>query len=226
MWEKYTMLDWAGKMSIGRHFGQFAGAPGWALLAILAVNLPLAAQGVTNITNTSNGTLTGLVAFGTLTPAMATTVSSGQVQFRLRSRSGNNYRMDASATFTPTITAPAAGGATIAASDIGVGITSIVPAANVVTPRTDTILSGFGYDPSTVAAATGVTPYLGAASGRATLADLLVSKRILSGPRIAATSGFTGANYLTVTMKFGLLPQYFTPGSFTAVITLTVSNGP
>jgi hypothetical protein len=49
-------------------------------------------------------------------------------------------------------------------------------------------LSGFGYDPTTVAAPAGVTPYLGVASGQATLADLLLSKKILRGPRIATVS--------------------------------------
>jgi hypothetical protein len=134
--------------------------------------------------------------------------------------------VDASAVFTPTVTAPVAGGTTIAASDIGVGITSITPSANVITPRTDTILYGFGYDPTAIAAPTGVTPYLGAAFGEATLADLATSKKILSGPQIAAQSNFAQPDYLTVTMKFGLLPQYFTPGSFTATITLTISTGP
>jgi hypothetical protein len=183
----------------------------------------LAAQ---NITNTANGTLAGALAFGSLTPGTTTAVATGQVQFRLRSSNATGYRVDASATFTPTTTGAVAGGVTIADSDIGVGITSITLGANVITPRTDTIRSGFDYDPATIVASNGVTPYVGAASGQATLADLSVSRKILSGPKIAAGSGFVNPNYLTVTMKFGILPQYFTPGSFTATITMTITNGP
>jgi hypothetical protein len=82
----------------------------------------LAAQ---NITNTSNGTLAGIVAFGSLTPARATTVRAAQIQFRLRDNNAAGYHVDASATFTPTTTGAVAGGTTIAASDIGIGITSI-----------------------------------------------------------------------------------------------------
>ena len=212
-------------MSTITHFRPFAGVPGWAFLGLLAVACPAAALGQ-RITNTANGTLAGAVAYGSLTPAHTTAMTSGQVQFLLRNSNAQGYHVNATAAFTPTTTAPVAGGLTIAATDIGVGITSIVPAANVITPRTDAILSGFGYDPTTVVASTGVTPYLGAASGQATLSDLLATKKILSGPRIATVINLTTPDYLTVTMKFGLLPQYFTPGSFTAVITLTITNGP
>jgi hypothetical protein len=196
----------------------------WAFLGLVAA-YPGKALGQ-NITDLSNGTLVAPVAFGILTPGNTTAVRQGQVQFRLRSTNPSGYRVDASASFIPTSTAAAAGGATIAASDIGVGITSIVNSLIVYTPRTDTILPGFGYDPTAVAAPAGVSPYLGAASGQATLADLSVSRKILSGPQISITQGFILPNYLLVTMKFGLLPQYFTPGSFTAVITLTISDGP
>src|ERR1035437_7752220 len=201
----------------------FAGVPGRVFLGLTTAAWPLAAQ--YNITNTANGTLAGTVAYGSLTPGNTTAATPGQVQFRLRSSNATGYRVDASATFTPAPTAPVAGGVTIAASDIGVGITSITLGANVITPRTDTILAGFGYDPTTVVASTGVTPYVGAASGQATLADLSASKTILSGPRIDTATDLTTPDYLTVTMKFGLVPQYFTPCNFTAVITLTISNG-
>ena len=212
-------------MSMGSSSEPFAGVRSWAFLGLLAIAWPVAAPGQ-RITNTANGTLAGAVAFGTLTPAHTTAPTSGQIQFLLRNSNTRGYHVDASATFTPTTTGAVAGGATIAASDIGVGITSIIAASGVITPRTDAILYGFGYDPTTAVASTGVTPYLGAASGQATLADLLASKMILSGPRIDTVTNLTTPDYLTVTMKFGLLPQYFTPGSFTAIITLTITNGP
>ncbi|MBM3791541.1 MAG: hypothetical protein FJW35_14500 [Acidobacteria bacterium] len=99
----------------------------------------------------------------------------------------------------------------------------------MITPRTDVIAAGFDYDPSAVTAVNGLTPYTGMASGQATVADLVNNPniKILNGPQIHATSQSTAEteNYITVTMTLALLPQYFTPGTFTAVITLTMANG-
>ena len=75
-------------------------------------------------------------------------------------------------------------------------------------------------------AVNGIGPYKGMALGQAVLADL-TGTRILSGPRIAANESASGTtNFITVTMKLGLLREYFTPASFAAVIGLTISNGP
>lgn len=181
------------------------------------------------ITNTSDTTLVAVVAMGSLTPANTATPTSGQMQFRLRSKNANpnGYRLDAVATFTPGAAATVDGGDTIAATDIGVGITSITAAPSVDLPRADSILFGFNYDPGTVSATDGLTPYTNAAGGKATLADLLTSKKILSGNRINQNEPPANPNnYLTVTMKFGVLPQYFSPSTFQAVITLTLSAGP
>jgi hypothetical protein len=146
---------------------------------------------------------------------------------RSKNANPNGYRLDAVATFTPGAAATVNGGDTIAATDIGIGITSITPASNVDLPRADAILFGFNYDPGAVSAPDGLTPYTNAAGGKATLADLLTSKRILSGNKIAQNEPIGNPNnYLEVTMKFGVLPQYFTPSTFSAVITLTISDGP
>jgi hypothetical protein len=150
------------------------------------------------------------------------------VAFRLRNRVATGYRLDAQLTsFIVTPSALADGGATIAGGDIGVGITSIVPGSTVLLPRADVITSGFNYSPGIRTSPNGLTPYQGQALGTATLNDLVASKKILGGNQIAADARLTTAgNYLTVTMAFGLLPQYFTPASFSAVLTLTISNGP
>ena len=188
------------------------------LIALLGAS---AALGQNSITNTSNGTLASVIALGSLTPGRTSAVTSGQAIFQLTGDNRNGYRLDASVSFLPGAAASVNGGNTIAASDIGVGITSIVAQPGVIQPRSDTILAGFNYNPATVTAIDGLTPYSGAASGKATLADLLTSKRILAGNRIG-----TGSSYLTVTMTFGLLPQYFSPCSFSAIVTMTISTGP
>jgi len=126
-----------------------------------------------------------------------------------------------------TATASVSGGTTIAASDVGVGISSIVAAANDDLPRADVIFTGFNYNPGAVVAANGLTPYTGIGSGQATIGDLSTSHEILHGNRISNSAG-TGNpnNWLTVTMTFGAVPQFFTPCTFSSVITLTISNGP
>lgn len=183
------------------------------------------------LTDTVDAALAAAAPFGTLTPGTSNTPQSVQVQFRLRSRRSTpsgGYRVDAQANFVPVTVAPTAGGSTISASDIGVGITSIIPAASVDLPRTDLVAPGFGYDPAAVLAVNGLTPFTGAVGGQATLADLNASRKILNGNRIATNINISAAttNYLTVTMKFAVVPQYFTPANFSATVTLTISDGP
>ena len=202
-----------------------------AAILVLASVGPDAFAQIHRVTNTANVTLADTAPFATLTPGTSSTPMSAQVQFRLRSRRATatgGYRVDAQANFVPVTVAPLAGGSTISASDIGVGITSIVPAANVDMPRADLIAPGFGYDPASVLAVNGLTPFTGAIAGQATLADLNASRKILNGNRIAANVNIGAAtvNYLTVTMKFAVVPQYFTPANFSALVTLTISDGP
>lgn len=181
------------------------------------------------LTNTANGVLSASIPFGNLTPGKSTTPSSTQIQFRLRSNRGTGYKVRVSATFNVTPTGPVQGGTTISASDIGVGITSLVNGSSVKTPRTDTIATGFNYNPATISAANGLSPYTGAASGRATLADIVATPNLtlLSGPKIANNQGTNSpTNFITVTVTFGLLGQFFTPATLSGVLTLKIVNGP
>ena len=197
------------------------------VLTIIGCSTLVAQNNTNRITNTSDSTLAAALTLGSLIPANSSSISAGQIQFQIRNRSDAvGYRLDASATFTTTTTASVSGGSTITAADIGIGITSVIAESNVIVPRIDTILPGFNYDPAGTSVANGLTPYRGASQGQATIADLLTSKKILSGPKIASTINFPQPNALTVTLKTGILPQYFTPCSFTAVITLTLSDGP
>jgi hypothetical protein len=196
-----------------------------------ALFAPNASAQTHRVTDPLNTNLTATAAFGTLTPGTSNTPQSRQVQFRLRSRrasASGGYRVDAEANFVPVTTEPTGGGSTISASDIGVGITSITPAATADLPRSDLVAPGFGYDPAAVLAVNGLTPFTGAGSGQATLADLSASRRILNGNRIAANIniGATTTNFLTVTMTFAVVPQFFTPANFSALVTLTISDGP
>jgi len=207
----------------------------WVRLLVFTLGAVLAFPGYglcqvnpqNRLTDTANATLAAVLPFGALTPARSTTPVATSVAFRLRNRTAG-YRLDAQLTsFIATPTQPVDGGTSIARTDIGVGITSIMPGSSVLLPRNDVITYGYNYNPGAVAAPNGLTPYRGQALGTATLNDLVASTRILYGNQIAADTRLaTLYNYLTVTMAFGLLPQYFTPASFSAVLTLTISNGP
>lgn len=180
------------------------------------------------ITDTSDGTLTAVVPFGTMNVGDPSAPVVQQLQFRLRCKDLQGYRLLASASLSNSSSAPDEGGQKLGASDIGVGITAIdLSAAFVIKPRTDQITSGFDYDPSTITPANGLTPYPGAAAGQATLADLAAGGvEILSGPKIANNENFQTANFLTVTVTLGAFPQFFTPGTATAIVTLTIVDGP
>lgn len=207
----------------------------WRPAAIAALVLlhgvPAHAQALANtttVTDASNNVLSAAIPFATLTPGSASTPSTTQVVFRVRSKSQRGYAVQASATFSANPTSPASGGATLTAADIGVGITGILMASQVLTPRTDAIASGFGYDPGTVTATNGLTPFRGRASGQATLADIIANPQltILSGPRIGNNENYIGNNYLTVTITFGVLGQFHTPCAISGTLTLTIIDSP
>lgn len=199
------------------------------ILMFLAFGFPSPGSGQF-LTDMSNRAMALAIPLPTMVPGNTSTPSSVQVQFRVRSNNPGGYRVVAFATATGI--ASSTSGSDMASSDIGVGIVSVVPSGNpVITPRTDVVLPGFNYDPAAVVASNGLTPYAGLAGGQATLADLLSAQSsggitILSGPKIANNQNPRAANdFLTVTLKLGVLPQYFTSSGFSGVLFLEVRNG-
>ena len=200
-----------------------------AVSAALAITMSCGIASAQVLTDTSNIVLSASLPFGNLTPGTTTVPSSTQVQFRLRSSNDNGYKVLASVVFNVTPTGPVQGGTTVSASDIGVGITSIVPGNATKTPRVDTISTGFDYNPASLAAVNGLTPYTSAASGRATLADIVANPNmtILSGSKIANNQGINNQNnFLTVTITLGLVGQFFTPSTLSGILTITLVDGP
>jgi hypothetical protein len=203
---------------------------GMKVVACAAAILLLRGRAIGQVlTDNSDGVLTATIPFGTLTPGTSSTPSSTQVQFRIRSNVDTGYRIRASAVFNVIPATVPAGGSTISASDIGVGISSLVAEPSVKTPRRDTIAAGFNYNPATVPAVNGMSPYTGMASGKATLADILANPNmtILSGPKITNNQGLNSpTNFITVTITFGLVGQFFTPSTLSGILTLTMVDGP
>jgi hypothetical protein len=208
------------------------------LSVVWLIVLIFSAEGFSQVlTDTSNASLTAALAFGTLTAGTSNTPDSQTLQFRIRCSNVAGYKVKVtSATFTPITTAPADGGSTIDASDIGVGIVAVTtpPPFNGILPRNDVITGGFDYDPASITASNGLSPFggLSGSPARATFQDLISSPdtQILSGNQIHTSESASGANapknYLTVTMRFAVLRQYFTPATFSGTITLQISNGP
>jgi hypothetical protein len=120
------------------------------------------------------------------------------------------YRVNATGSCAFIPAAPAAGGKTIADSDIGIGIVSAsLPPGVAIAP-------GLDYDPGAVRGASGRPTYAGAASGRATIADLRSGRDILRGDKAPAGS------VLNLGLRVATVPQFVTPGSLSCQIVLTV----
>jgi len=120
------------------------------------------------------------------------------------------YRVNATGSCAFIPAAPAAGGKTIADSDIGIGIVSAsLPPGVAIAP-------GLDYDPGAVRGASGRPTYAGAASGRATIADLRSGRDILRGDKAPAGS------VLNLGLRVATVPQFVTPGSLSCQIVLAV----
>ena len=157
-----------------------------------------------SLTDTGGNTLSATIALGALTPSNTNALTvGGPVTVRMRSNKAYKITAQASAlTFSPGGAVPDGG---------------------------DTIAAGFNYNPSSVAATNGLTPYSGVGSGRATLADIIANPNlaILSGPKIANNEGINNQNnFLTVTITFGLVGQFFTPSTLSGILTVTLVDGP
>lgn len=178
-----------------------------------------------SITNTSDGTLSTTVALGTLTPATGGTLTSGT--FQVRMRSSKAYVLSAQTTALSFNGLGAVdGGTTIAAGDIGFGITTLAnTGANVANSgsRTDTVVAKFDYTGGYPAVTNGLTPFVAGTNG--TLSDISANTQILSGSRISTKGNIsTNNNFILATLGLATLPQYFTPNTdFSATITLTVT---
>ena len=178
-----------------------------------------------SITNTSDANLSTTVALGNLLPTTGGTLTSGT--FQIRMRSSKAYVLSAAATALNFNGLGATdGGDTIAATDIGFGITALAnTGANVAASgaRTDAIVAAFSYTGGFPVVTNGLSPFVGAT--KATLDDISSNTQILSGSRISTKGNIsTNNNFILATIGIATLPQYFTPNTdFSAVITLTVT---
>ena len=135
---------------------------------VLALAATVAAGQVKQQALLPPATQTQTASFGTLAPSR----SGGPVGVTLNyslaippAFVSSAYRVNATGSCAFIPAASAAGGKTIADSDIGIGIVSASPPARVA------IASGLDYDPGAVRGASGRPTYAGAASGLESIAS-------------------------------------------------------
>jgi hypothetical protein len=178
-----------------------------------------------SITNSSDTALSTTVTLGVLV-ATNNTALVAITPVDVHVRSNKQYKLNASMVFTNAGNGTVAGGDSIAATDIGFGITAVsATGANVAAGHTDTLTTKFDYTTTPMSAlpnATGTTPFVAGTNG--TLNDISTSTQVVQGTRISRKGNIiTPDNYLKLTFGVATLPQYFTPTTgFQAVITLTV----
>ena len=184
--------------------------------------------GAISITNdTTNAALTATSTLGALIPANSSALAMLDAPVNVRLRSNQSFKLNAAATFTISGAGSADGGTSIAASDIGFGITAKdISGTNVVSARSnDLITVKFNYITTTfgslAAPNNGKTPFVLDTNG--TLNDLSASTQVMTGNRISKLGNILSTdNYMLLTFNAGTLPQYFTPNTgFQSVITLT-----
>ena len=130
------------------------------------------------------------------------------------------YGVSAVGTFTFTPASGGTGGKSVTPADLGIGF----PGLSLAFPgESISAAAGFDYDPGLIESINGKSPFTGVASGRATLADLLAGREIF---RISRHPGNRSSNTedLDVAIKLAVKPQYFTPGSFTGTIRLSITQ--
>ncbi len=165
------------------------------------------------------------VSFGPLVPGKAGTPAAVLVPFHLtiaKATAAAGYGVTAVSTFVFMPAAPSAGGRSITAADIGVGISEV--SSTLGANGNPVIATGFDYDPAAVRGAHGSSTLTGAASGRASLADLLFNREVLRAAKFSGGSVPSGGGDLTLNVKIAVPTQFFTPGSFSGTITLSVAQ--
>jgi len=177
-----------------------------------------------SLTNAGGTTITAAgVAFTDLTPVLSQALVTNESVLGYL-RSNHKYKLSAQVTANSGFGGQTDAGDNIALSDIGFGIRGLVTTGtNVVNPASHVVVTKFNYvSTGWPAATTGVTPFVAGTNG--TLNDITGDTQILSGSRISKLGNIANPdNAIQLTFGFAVLPQYFSPNSFTATITLTIA---
>jgi hypothetical protein len=172
----------------------------------------------TNSPNTQNSPLLFTLNVGDVSPANANNYAGGKVKVILRTNAA--YALSAQVTASSGFGA-ASGDITL--SDVGFGLSNLANSGALVfgDPATNSVIAGsFGNDPSAAAKnADGVPTF------PTSLSNVSSATQVLSGPRISKGGSVSSPNNgLLVDTVYAIGPQYFTPTTFSATVTYTITT--
>jgi hypothetical protein len=168
---------------------------------------------------------TQTVSFGPVVPGRLGAPASVTVPFSLpisQATAALGYRVTAISAFAFTPAMPAAGGKSVTAADLLVGVANV--SSTLGTNGSAAIATGFDYDPTAVRSAGGASTSSGTAALRATIADLLPGREILHAERSTGGAVPAAGGNLTFNLRIAVPTQFFTPGSFSGTISVIVSQ--
>jgi hypothetical protein len=172
----------------------------------------------TNSPNTQNSPLLFTLNVGDVSPANANNYAGGKVKVILRTNAA--YALSAQVTASSGF---GAASGDLRLSDVGFGLANLANSGALVfgDPATNSVIAGsFGNDPSAAAKnADGVPTF------PTSLSNVSSATQVLSGPRISK-GGDVGSpnNGLLVDTVYAIGPQYFTPTTFSATVTYTITT--
>ena len=172
----------------------------------------------TNAPNTQNSPLLFTLSVGDVSPANPNNYAGGKVKVILRTNAA--YALSAQVTASSGFGA-ASGDITL--SDVGFGLSNLANSGALVfgDPATNSVIAGsFGNDPSAAAKnADGVPTF------PTSLSNVSSATQVLSGPRISKGGSVSSPNNgLLVDTVYAIGPQYFTPTTFSATVTYTITT--
>jgi hypothetical protein len=172
----------------------------------------------TNAPNTQNSPLLFTLNVGDVSPANLNNYAGGKVKVILRTNAA--YALSAQVTASSGFGA-ASGDLTL--SDVGFGLSNLANSGGLVfgDPATNSVIAGsFGNDPSTASKnADGVPTF------PTSLNNVSSATQVLSGPRISKGGSVSSPNNgLLVDTVYAIGPQYFTPTTFSATVTYTITT--
>lgn len=173
-----------------------------------------------NAPNTQNSPLVFTLSLGDVSPTNTNDYAGGRVKMILRTNA--SYVVSAQVTASSGFGSAANGDITL--TDIGFGLGNLANSGVLVIgdPAADSTIAGsFGNDPSAASKnADGVPAFatsLNSVSAAAT--------QVLSGPRISKAGSVNSPNNgLLVDTVYAVGPQFFTPTTFSATVTYTITT--
>ena len=172
----------------------------------------------TNSPNTQNSPLLFTLTVGDVSPANSNNYAGGKVKVILRTNA--TYALSAQVTASSGF---GAASVDLRLSDVGFGLANLANSGALVfgDPATNSVIAGsFGNDPSAAAKdADGVPTF------PTSLNNVSSATQVLSGPRISKGGSVSSPNNgLLVDTIYAIGPQYFTPTTFSATVTYTITT--